>query len=227
MTAAFTFTYGTPQEYPAVVHDRWGRFETTLVNDGQHFSLMLRGNRFEGDTLDGLEPAEPVPEGREQPPDLVHGYLISCTVEWRMPFSVVGVEPEAAELRARMFLVGPTPRRGVDPIWVELELHLPTGVVATVKRHGWMEDALLDLQGQLADGVHLRACITCAFSDYHPGGSGFIGSMACFRDSKDAYRTVSGKQGIFGVWGQRAGFVQEPFHCDQYERRAPNTGYRG
>ncbi|WP_330294999.1 hypothetical protein [Streptomyces sp. NBC_00503] len=33
---AADFTYDPPQEYPTVVHDRWGRFETTLVNDGQN-----------------------------------------------------------------------------------------------------------------------------------------------------------------------------------------------
>ncbi|MFE2284332.1 DUF6304 family protein [Streptomyces sp. NPDC059443] len=225
MTAEFT--YDSPQEYPAVVHDRWGRFETVLVNDGQHFSLALRGNRFQGPWLDGLEPAEPIPEGHVRPPDLADGGLASCVVEWRMPVEVTGAEAGTVDLGVRLLLGDPKPRGGVDSTGVELALHLPTGTIGTVKAHGWMEDALLDLQGQLAEGVHLQACITCAFSDYSPAGSGLIGTMACFRDSKDAYRAVRTKRDLFEVLPDSSGWVQETFLCDQYERRAPNTGYRG
>ncbi|MGW6710089.1 DUF6304 family protein [Streptomyces sp. NPDC054956] len=225
MTAAFT--YQQPQEYPAVVHDRWGRFETTLVNDGQNFSLALRGNRFEGPMLAYLELSESAPEGQEQPPDVTEdSELASCTVEWRMPVPVAGVEAGAAELHVRLLLGDSEPRRGA-PAEVELALHLPTGIVETARAHGLIEDALLSLQGHLPEGVHLQACFTCAFSDYSPAGSDVFGTMACFRDSKDAYRAVRTKRDIFALWPENAGSVQETFLCDQYERRAPNTGYRG
>lgn len=176
---------------------------------------------------DGLELAEPVMEGCEQPPDLADGELASCTVEWRMPLTVAGIETGVADLRVRLLLGDPDPRRGVDSIELELELALPTGTVGTAKSHGWMEDALLDLQGQLAEGVSLRACITCAFSDYSPAGAGLFGTMACFRGSKDAYRAVRTKWDLFRLLPESSGWVQETFLCDQYGRRASNTGYRG
>jgi hypothetical protein len=100
-------------------------------------------------------------------------------------------------------------------------------VVTTAGAAEVMEDALLDLQRRLPEGVRLLACFTCAFSDYHPAGSAFIGSLACFRGSKDAYRAVTGKQELFEIWESRAGFTQETYHCPEYAQRPPGTGYRG
>lgn len=130
-------------------------------------------------------------------------------------------------LTARLVLGDPAPHKAVDFVGVTLQLHLPTGVVETTAPQGWMEDALMDLQRRLPDGTRLLACISCAYSDYHPAGSGFIGSMACFRGCKDAYRAVAGKPDLFALWDKKSGFVQETFHCPDFEQRQSGTGYRG
>jgi len=219
--------YSELQRYPAVVVDRRGRFETTLVNDGRRFELELRGNRFAGGALDGLELVGS-PENAAEPPDLHEYGLCSCVIEWTMPIRVAhpGVAAAASDLVARLTLGDPTPRRGLDRVEVTLALHLATGVTTT-SPHGYMEDALLDLRRRLPADVRLVACISCAFSDYNPAGSGFIGTMACFREVKDAYRSVDGKRGLFQVWNELSGFVQETFVCDDYEQRRPGAGYRG
>ncbi|MFB7270954.1 DUF6304 family protein [Streptomyces sp. NPDC056244] len=220
--------YASPQHYPAVVTDRWGRFETTLVNNGGTFTMVLRGNRFAGTSVDGLEligaPAE-----TDEPPALHHGDLCSCSIEWRMPVevSLADTEPMSVPLTVRLVLGDPAPNNSIDPTGVTLQLHLPTGAVETTAPRGWMEDALTDLQHRLPVGTRLLACISCAFSDYNPAGSGFIGSMACFRDSKDAYRAVASKRDIFALWDKKSGLVQETFHCPDFEQRQPGTGYRG
>ncbi|MGW2397398.1 DUF6304 family protein [Kitasatospora sp. NPDC001664] len=222
------FGYASPQHYPAVVTDRWGQFRTTLVNSGRTFTMVLRGNRFEGTSLDGLELVG-APAETDEPPALDHGDLCSCTIEWSMPVevSLPDTGPVSAPLDVRLVLGDPALTRAVDLVSVTLALHLPAGVVETTAPQEYMEDALLDLQRGLPDGTRLLACISCAFSDYHPAGSGFIGAMACFRDRKDAYRAVVGKRGLFAVWAERSGFVQETFHCPDFEQRQPGTGYRG
>lgn len=229
--------YPSPQHHPAVVTDRWGRVETTLVEDDGRFTLFLRGNRFEGTSVDSLElVGAPVDSG--EPPELRSGDLCSCTVEWRMPVrvSLADAGPASVPLTARLVIGEADPRRvagsagsadAADPVGVTLTLHLPGGDVATTTPRDWLEDALTDLRHLLPDGTRLLACISCAFSDYHPAGSGFSGSLACFRDCKDAYRAVTGKSGLFDVWHRNSGFVQETFHCPDFEQREPGAGYRG
>jgi Family of unknown function (DUF6304) len=220
--------YTEPQRYSAVVTDRWGRFETTLVNDGQSFELVVRGHRFQGATLDGLELVGP-PADTSEPPDLNRGDLCSCTIEWIMPvrIAVSGAEPDEMALHARLTLGDPAPNGAIDHVGVVLALHLRGGVIETTRPHGLMEDALLDLLHRLPADARLVSCICCAFSDYHPVGSGFIGTLACFRDAKDAYRTVNSKRDLFQVWPQLSGFVQETFWCPQFEQRQSGAGYRG
>ncbi|MBV6697778.1 DUF6304 family protein [Kitasatospora aureofaciens] len=222
--------YDPPLRLPAVVTDRWGRVDTVLVNDGQTFSLLLRGNRFEGSSLDALELAGRLDEDG-LPPDLTRlDELCSCTIEWSTPLQVAGPDGGRlpATLHGRVVLGDPGPSGGLDALHVTLRLDLPDGgTVETAAPWEDMEDALLDLRRQLPPGVRILACITCAHSDYSPAGSGFMGSMACFRDSKDTYRTVSGKPGLLAIWDHRTGFTQETFHCPEFEPRRPGTGYRG
>lgn len=219
--------YPSPRHYPATVTDRWGHVATTLTNDGRTFTLALRGNRFAGASLDGLELVGPLADP-DRPPTRHHGDLWSCVIEWRMPITVAQPETEPADvpLSARLRLGDPGADTVVDTMSVVLTLHLPAADLTTAPREH-MEDALLDLQRQLPDGTRLRACISCAFSDYFPAGSGFIGLLACFRDHKDTYRTVTGKSDLFAVWDKNSGPVQETFGCDEHEPRPPGTGYRG
>ncbi|MFI5534162.1 DUF6304 family protein [Kitasatospora sp. NPDC051853] len=220
--------YASSQHYPAVVTDRWGQSQTTLVNNGRMFTMVLRGNRFEGTSVDGLELVG-APADTDEPPTLHQGDLCSCTIQWRMPVQVSLADAGimSAPLAARLVLGDPAPNHAIDSVGVTLQLHLPAGVVETTTPQGFMEDALMDLQRELPDGTRLLACISCAFSDYHPAGSGFIGSMACFRDCKDTYRAVAGKRDLFALWDKRSGFVQETFHCPDFEQRQSGTGYRG
>jgi hypothetical protein len=86
---------------------------------------------------------------------------------------------------------------------------------------------MLDVQNQLPSGTHLRACITCAYSDYSPVGHGLFGGLACFRDNKSEYLAVRSKADLFRIWSKMTGFVQETYLCPEFERRQPRTGYRG
>ncbi|MBA2544438.1 MAG: hypothetical protein H0V17_32650, partial [Deltaproteobacteria bacterium] len=85
----------------------------------------------------------------------------------------------------------------------------------------------LDLQQKLPEGGYLRACIGCGLSDYSPIGNGLFGGLACFRETKTAYRAVSTKTGLFAIWDSLTEFVQETYVCPEFERRRPGAGYRG
>ena len=86
---------------------------------------------------------------------------------------------------------------------------------------------MLDLQGRLPSGTFMKACINCAFSDYSAYGHGLFGGLACFRGNKAGYRVVTGKDELFDVWDTLTEFVQETHLCQDFERRMPETGYRG
>jgi hypothetical protein len=219
--------YAPPQVYSAVVTDRWGSTETTLVNDGQTWTLGLRGRTFSGETLDGLDLVSPLSRSAEPLPDLDDCTLCSYTLEWRMPIRVLLLVGAAGAGRGSGRIMAPLDCRlvlgpelgpgGAPKEDLVLALRLPTGAVATRRVHGFFDDALLDLQRQIAGRARIEACITCAFGSFQPGGGGLIGTMGCFRDCKDAYRAVRSKSERFAIWGRKTGYVQETFHCPQYE----------
>jgi hypothetical protein len=73
----------------------------------------------------------------------------------------------------------------------------------------------------------MRACFSCAFSDYSPAGHGLFGGLACFRGAKEEYAGVQDKRGIFELWSRRTEYVQETHVCEEHRPRVPGTGYRG
>jgi hypothetical protein len=151
---------------------------------------------------------------------LAQGYLTNFVLEWTMPLGVaVGDRLAEACLDARLSL-------GSGQELLRLVLRWEGGVAESRER-GWFEDALADLQAQLPEGVSMRCCFACAFSDYHPVGHGLFGGLACFRDNKDGYLAVHSKNELWPVWPTRTEWVQETFVCPEFQVRVPGTGYRG
>ncbi|WP_433074500.1 DUF6304 family protein [Dactylosporangium sp. CA-052675] len=204
--------------------DRHGSEAITIHNDGRTLAVRIRGVAFRGAAFDVLDPVEPLGPGA---PFLLTGdSLCACTIECDVPVRVTtaagAVEP--ATLRCRIVLGAPDDRGGRDR--VELALHHGTGVFATSGTHADFEAALIEVQRALPPGAGLKACISCAFSDYHPAGVVMFAGLACFRDNKAGYRAVHGKRELLAAWGTLTGFVQETYLCAEYERRG-DEGYRG
>jgi hypothetical protein len=221
-------------EYPAQYRDRHGVVAAVLRNDGRTLSLSLRGVEFRSDDFDGFEPDPGADPAALASFTLHHGYLCACTMNVEMPLPVVvGGEVIGGVLSVHLELGDPKPNGslGLDHEALSLDLML-SGVVyrsasPSGSLSGWFEDQLLDLQRQLPEGAYLKACITCALSDYHPVGHGGFGGLACFRDNKEGYLAVRTKNGLFGVWDTMTGFVQETYLCPEFRRREPGAGYRG
>lgn len=134
-------------------------------------------------------------------------------------------------LHCALRLGGPAgPSRGLDEETLTTTLSLDGHEYRNDGGDGDFEDALNEIQRRLPGGVRLRACVACAWSDYHPVGHGLMSGLACFRDAKEIYRLVEGKYGpdnIFDAWDARTEFVQETWLCEQFEHRTTPAGYRG
>ena len=213
-------------EYPARYRDRRGDVATSLFNDGQLLAMVVRNVTFRGDDFDALEPADDSVATEQF--TLHDNCLCSCTIETDIPIPVLENGHEAqGRLTVHLELGDPAPNGGIDREWLRLTFHYDDKVVQSSGTSGWFEDELLDIQKRLPEGSYLKACITCAFSDYSPAGHGLFGGLACFRDNKAAYLAVNSKQKLFAVWNSMTGFVQETYLCPEFERRTPGAGYRG
>lgn len=189
-------------------------------------SVEIRGVTFTGSDFDALEPSAGMDAAAFT---TSYGMLTNYELGWEMPVQVVRAGAElAATLSCQLVLASPAAAGGRGAEELTLSLSVPGGKpVATTRPHGFLEDALADIQRQLPPDTELKACISCAFSDYHPAGSGLSGSLACFRDNKAAYLAVSGKRELFQVWDTRTEFVRETHLCPHYARRSAHAGYRG
>ncbi|MEV6837042.1 DUF6304 family protein [Streptomyces sp. NPDC051133] len=218
--------------WPGRFTDRHGGEDVVFESDGRELiRTTVRGVRFEGVTMDGLRAVdgEP-PEGMFS---FSAGALCSCLLEWEVPFPVErdGEGVREGTLHCALRPADPAGGRcgpGAETLSLELRLDGEAYRSATVPAD--FEDALCDLQRRLPAGTRMRACVACAWSDYHPVGHGLMADLACFRGAKDAYGRVDGKFGAHGImetWEARTELVQETWLCEQFEHRAPGQGYRG
>ncbi len=119
------------------------------------------------------------------------------------------------------------PRNADDPSGLKISLIYEGGIYSNSKEDLCFENSLLRIQKQLPDGVFIKSCITCLYSDYSPYGNGMFGSMMCFRNIKAEYIKVKSKKDFWSVYKREDRWVQETYLCSEFERRIPGTGYRG
>jgi Family of unknown function (DUF6304) len=213
--------------WPGYYADQHGREAVTVQNGGQTLAVRIRGVRFIGADFDILEPDEPPPASARLV--LCDGALCSCTIECDVPVQLTTAADVSTPgvLRCRVTLGAPRDRGRGDRVQLQLAVEPGDILVTSSGTHGVFETALIDVQRQLPPGLHLKTCISCAFSDYFPAGSLMFGGLACFRDNRAAYRTVTNKRDLFSIWDTRTEYVQETYLCPEYERRGPHAGYRG
>ncbi|HEY1548283.1 MAG TPA: DUF6304 family protein [Kofleriaceae bacterium] len=205
--------------YPGRYRDARGAEAIEIANDGHTLRTRIRGIELAGTDFDALGTVDDVTRAGLV---LGHGSLCACELTWTMPIALD--QGETGSLEAHLVLGSPDATGGIDREQLQLSLTCTRGTFRSAGTSGWFEDELLDLHKQLPS---IRVCINCAFSDYSPAGHGLFGGLACFRDNKDAYRAVTGKQQLFQIWETMTEFVQETFVCGEFERRRPGAGYRG
>lgn len=220
------------QHWPGRYTDRHGTEEIVFESDGRELiRTTIRGVLFESESMDDLGAMTGEPP--EQAFSFFDGALCSCLLEWEVPIPIEvrgsGVRPGV--LRCALRLGGPAgPGRGLDEETLTSTLLLDGYEFRNADGQGDLETALHDIQRKLPRAARMRACVSCAWSDYNPAGNGFMAGLACFRDTKDRYRQVDGKHGptgIFALWQDLTEFVQETWLCEEFEHRTSKAGYRG
>jgi hypothetical protein len=213
--------------YPATYFDAHGSETTTIANDGETLRLTLRGVEFVGSDFDSLEPTG-APANQLQRFSLHDGCLCSCRIECRIP---VPVHDRGklwdGSLEVELTLGGPAPNGGIDRELLRIILEFDDQRFVGLGTSGWFEDELFAIHLQLPEGVYIKACINCLYSDYSPYGHGLFGCMMCFRNLKAEYLKVTTKKEFWSVHGRQDRFVQETYLCTEFKRRIPGTGYRG
>ena len=213
--------------YPARYTDRHGEEQTTIANDGEGLTLVVRGVRFRGNDFDRFEPQD-VPDPAALPFRFLRGCLGFCTIEADIPLPIVTPAGIVDGLLTFELTLGePLPTNQMDLERLKLILVVNGQSYSSRGQSGWFEGEMLDLQSKLPSGTFMKACLNCAFSDYSPYGHGLFGCLACFRGNKTGYRAVTGKDDLFEVWDTMTEYVQETHLCPEFERREPGTGYRG
>ena len=225
-------------QYPARYRDAQGEEITTIENNGKQLRMRVRGVEFAGSTFDAFEPILPAESPQRALFALTSGGdLCGCTITCEMPLLlVVQGEEEQGQLHIEVDSSEPHPLPALRISGEKLSLFVSDqrlslrvsfgGETFQVRNDGDFE-GLYDLQCAFPEGVYIKACINCAFSDYSPMGQDTFGTLACFRDNKAGYRQVTGKRGIFEIWHTMTETVQETYLCPEFERRQRGTGYRG
>jgi len=219
--------------YRAWYKDRFGEEDTTILNDGETLTMVVRGIRFRGTDFDGFEPQAVSDPAKLSSFTFLHGSLCYCTIEADIPVPVVtptGIVDGV--LTFELELGKPLPTGQMDRERLKLCLTVNDQTFSSDGKTGWFEGEMLDLQGKLPPGTFMKACINCAFSDYSPYGHGLFGNLICFRANKKGYLALSSgedfsKDAYFDVMETVSEMVQETHLCPEFERRAPGTGYRG
>lgn len=219
--------------YPARYQDRFGAETTTIFNDGETLTMVVRGIQFQGKDFDRFEPKDTADTSQLSSFSFTQGSLCSCVINADIAVPVVtpsGIVDGLLTFELELGEPLSTGRIGGE----RLKLRLTTNQQSFCSqgKTGWFEGEMLDLQSQLPTGTFMKVCFNCAFSDYSPYGHGLFGNMICFRANKTGYLTMpSGedfeKDHYFAVMETVSEMVQETYLCPEFERRTPGTGYRG
>lgn len=215
-------------KYPAFFADQFGSEQTTIENDGEALSMRVRGVLFTSEDFEDFEFGETVPVKKLSEFKVHQGSLCGFSLLCTMPMTVSFPDGDRpAQLHINLVVGEPNERDAIDYVDFAFQLICDDLDIRTEKGHGWFEDGLNELQSRFPTGVFFRACISCRYSDYHPGGGGSFGHMACFRGNKEAYLKVKTKSQLFKIWDTLSLYVQETHICPEFEKRLPNQFYRG
>lgn len=233
--------------YSAVYRDASGEEATIIHNDGTDLTMTIRGIRFTSQFFEDWE----VQERAENDLSLVSFTLLGtrllvqqgeawlltlcdCVLEWQMPVPVWDNGNVTTALLYGKLELGPPrlpERGGLEFIFLMLTLGYNDRQYGGEKTSGYFETALNQIGASLPPSVYLKTCFTCGLSDYSVFGNSTFGTLLCFRGCKNEYRAVRHarfrKDEYMTVMDMYTEMVQETYLCPEWERREPDTGYRG
>ena len=215
-------------QYKACFTDAHGYEQTTITNDGETLSMVLRGVTFEDTMFDSFEPVADTNPALLEQFTLYQNGLCLCRIECEIPIAIIDNNKQfTGTLNCVINLGAPAKTGGLDSVDLSIVLLHDGREYRSSGTSGWFEDELIDIQKQLPVYIFIKACINCLYSDYSPYGHGLFGCMMCFKNLKQEYLKVKSKDDFWSIHDRPDRFVQETYRCGEFERRIPGTGYRG
>jgi hypothetical protein len=218
------------ETYAAKYTDKFGEVETTIQNDGKELRMVVRGAEFICNMLDDWEPAN------TSNSELLDSFLIhpifktlyKYVLDFEIPVLVIrDTQILHASLSVHLEMDGVETNKAGGREELTIGLGVDGKHFRSCGRHGWFDDELQEIGNVLPEGMYIKSCFNCAFSDYSPAGFGLFGQLACFRNTKQEYLSLKGKAAYFKLQDKMAGLVQEIYLCPEFEKRTPGAGYRG
>jgi hypothetical protein len=218
------------QVLPAKYKDESGEYETVIRNDGKTLRMIVRGIEFLGGSFDDFRVKEDLSKEHLDSFTLdKYGELSDCVIECTIPVLIISDQNESEATLLVKLEFGKVGERGwKDEGDLTLVLEYEDFKFQSKRKEiGWLEDSLEEIKKQLPEGHSFKNCFGCAFSDYSVYGHSFFGDMLCFRNKKQEYKAVQGKEDFIKIADGSEERFQETYLCPEFEIRKSGTGYRG
>lgn len=232
-----------PQYYPTVYRDAYGEEQTTLINDGKGFSMVVRGVEFSGEAFDyfdipvsrnspggALFPFSPFPVGvflNDKPVVDDAGQFVK-TIGWDFGYSlefaipvviVVNGEPFSTFLKIYDPFFRQNPGESTEPTQLEFTY---VGFSLKYKCSDCdVYDAIFGLQTCLPENIFLCTCSTCAYAFSNPFGSVIFSDVACFRGVKEEFlevkKSAKWRRSVYPIMDKVTEYVQATYLCPEFE----------
>src|ERR1051325_2502389 len=174
------------EQYPAKYRDEFGKEETTIQNDGKYLRMTIRDVEFESCWLDDWEPMTSDP-ARLINFRLNRNMLCAYALDFNIPVPII-VPSESLQGDLHIhFELDLAKTDAIARQYLQLELIIDSMSYRSSGKSTLFELELQKIQKQLPEGLFIKCCFGCAFSDYNPAGNGLFGGLACFRNNKQEY----------------------------------------
>lgn len=218
--------------YSAYLHHQGRTHAVEIDNDFQQYHMTIGKFRFEAADLDGFELLN---RDDFSPQELLaFGFNPEAVAN---PHATLELSQFQLSVTIPQLLIN-TENQTVIRVDLQLDLQLTsTEQLATVSlsiddshyqaSSDFAEIIFDQLQQQFQGKYRLKNCYGCLYGDYSIYGQGFMSSMLCFKQHKQAYLAVADKCEYGELLPLHAGQHQEIDCCDEFESRTISVGYRG
>lgn len=229
--------------YLVKYEDEFDVESSIIINDGKNLRLTVRGVEFIGHNFHSFSISPTAEDSKRKLFNLFVGDLCGYSLNCQIP--VLCVSDDSIEIPAMLHahIEYGKPADGrtcflksdgtefevnqqidIEILELEIEFQGKLYISKGKNQYNSFDEQLAELRDTLPCGVYLKTCWNCAFSDYHPAGSGIFGDLACFRNVKGEYSQVKDKYSLMNLWDKRAENVQEVHLCPEFQKRQPGIG---
>ncbi|WP_282628406.1 DUF6304 family protein [Empedobacter sedimenti] len=224
--------------YKGTFTDKNGTRNIEILNDFEDFSVMIDGFQFSGYDLDGLALVDESSEEKA----LDHFDLRKISIHYSDPSTeqsrsyALELYNYQLKLQIPQIIIEVSTKKEFE-IMMDFQLELRERFEEAIisfqtngehfeAKSSLLEMVLDDLQYQFKGRYRFKNCYGCLYGDYSVYGQGFMGSILCFKNQKEAYVSTQNKDEYMQL-EMHDSQQQELYCCDEYEIRDKSVGCRG